>query len=471
MAKHKMTRRQFLALTTTAAGAAAIAACAPAGTIPPPAPPAATSAPAAATAAPPAATSAPQAMTLQAWISRGAPQGDLLGQMIDKYNAEQQTKGTGIKWEYQSVTDAIDAKLAAAATAGKGFPDAYLGDDSLAWSSRYIQAGWVQPLNPILDKVGFNWSNFVPGTRWTLDGKDYFLSYGPSGFMQYINLAHAQEAGLDLQKDPPDTIEKMVEWALAMTKRDGSGAVTRSGFLMTGTGLQPTVVWGHYLQALGGSLVGADGKSTNFNNDMGKEAAQFVLDLFNKHKVSDPNITDRYKEWQTGNGSIFWSGNWVIGSSLPNKDLKFDTWSMPSIKGKRAAQASLESMMIFKQDDANRNTEAANLIKWIFDNFIPYYAQIGDITSWKPVAESSEYKDRPANKYLGPVDQAYKDGFTFPQNSNPVQDLNYYGSSLLIRNLDNVWLGKSSIADGLNALEKEVQDVLSKAPLVQFKLV
>ncbi len=471
MTKETLTRRKFLTLTTTAALGAAVAACAPGTAAPTAAPPTSAPAPTTAPASPTQVPAAPQTMTLQAWISRGAPQGDLLGQMIDKYNAEQQTKGTGIKWEYQSVTDSIDAKLAAAATAGKGFPDAYLGDDSLAWSSRYIQAGWVLPLNPILDKVGFDWNNFRPGTRWTLDDKDYFLSYGPSGFMQYINLSHAQEAGLDLQKDPPDTIEKMVEWAQAMTKKDASGAVTRSGFLMTGAGLQPTVVWGHYLQALGGSLVGADGKTTNFNNDMGKEAAQFVLDLFNKYKVSDPNITDRYKEWQTGNGSIFWSGNWVIGSSLPNKDLKFDTWKMPAIKGKRAAQASLESMMIFKQDDANRNTEAAKLIKWIFDNFIPYYAQIGDITSWKPVAESAQYKDRPANKYLGPVDAAYNDHFTFPQNSNPVQDLNYYGSSLLIRNLDNVWLGTTPIQDGLNALEKEVQDVLKQAPLVQFKLV
>ncbi|MCC7163534.1 MAG: hypothetical protein IT331_13645 [Anaerolineae bacterium] len=469
MAKQHMTRRKLLALIIIVAASVAISACAPVGTVPPAAP-AATSAPAAATAAPAAATAAPQPMTLQAWISRGAPQGDLLAQMIDKYNAEQEAQGTGIKWEYQSVTDSIDAKLAAAATAGKGFPDAYLGDDSLAWSSRYIQAGWVMPLNDLLDEVGFDWSNFRPNTRWTLDGKDYFLSYGPSGFMQYINLDHAKEAGLDLEKDPPDTLDKMVEWAEAMTKRDASGNVTRSGFLMTGTGLQPTVVWGHVLESLGGSLVAADGKTTNFNNEKGKQAAQFVLDLLNKYKVSDPNVTDRYKEWQTGNGSIFWSGNWVIGSSLPNENLHFDTWRMPAVEGNRAAQASLESMMIFKQDDPARMHEAAKLIKWIFDNFTPYYAQIGDITSWKPVEASAEYQNRPANKFLGPVDQAYTEGFTFPQNSNPVQDLNYYGSSLLIRNLDNVWLGEWTIEEGLNNLDKEVQEVLDQAPLVQFEL-
>jgi ABC-type glycerol-3-phosphate transport system substrate-binding protein len=225
------------------------------------------------------------------------------------------------------------------------------------------------------------------------------------------------------------------------------------------------------LQALGGSLVGADGKSTNFNNDMGKEAAQFVLDLFNKNKVSDPNVTDRYKEWNTGNGSIFWSGNWVIASSLDAPDLNFDVWKMPAVNGKRAAQASLESMMIFKQADENRMTEAGKLLTWIFSNFEPYYAQIGDISSLKSVVESTSYKDRPANKFLWPVDEAYAEGFTFAQNSNPVQNLNYYGSDLLIRNLDNVWLGTTSIEDGLSTLEKEVQSVLDQAPLVQFELI
>lgn len=469
MAKQTMTRRKFLALTSTAAAGVAIAACAPApgSAI---APGAATAVPQGATVVPPAATAVTQAMTLQAWISRGSPQGELLAQMIDQYNTAQKAKGTGIKWESQSVTDSIDAKLAAAATAGKGFPDAYLGDDSLAWSSRYIKAGWVMPLNDLLDKAGFDWSNFRPGTRWTLDGKDYFLSYGPSGFMQYINLDHAKAAGLDLQNDPPDTLEKMIEWADKMTVRDAAGNVTRSGFLMTGTGLQPTVVWGHILQSLGSSLVSADGKTTNFNNERGKRAAQTVLDLFNKYKVSDPNITDRYKEWQTGNGSIFWSGNWVIGSSLPNQNLHFNTWRMPAVEGNRAAQASLESIMIFKQEDSARMDEAAKLIKWMYDNFIPYYAQIGDITSWKPVEASPEYQNRPANKFLGPVNEAYKDGFTFPQNSNPVQDLNYYGSSLLISDLDKVWLGEWTIEEGLNNLEKDVQQVLDQAPLVQFTL-
>jgi ABC-type glycerol-3-phosphate transport system substrate-binding protein len=415
----------------------------------------------------PATAAAPT--TLQAWISRGAPQSDLIAGLIDKYNTEVQAGG--VQWQYQNVSDDIDAKLAAAATAGSGFPDAYIGDDSLSWATRYIQAGWVLPLNPIMATVGFDWTDFAPGTRWQLNGQDYMINYGPSGFLQYLNLDHLDEAGLDLSQTQPDGMDSLVDWAQRLTKRDGSGNITRSGFLMTGTGLQPTVVWGTVLQSLGYSLVGQDGRTTNFNNEAGQQAAQFVLDLFNKYRVSDPNVSNRYKEWLTGNASIFWSGDWVIGSSLLQQDLRFDVWKMPTFNAGRASQASLESMMIFKQSDQTRVTEAAKLLKWFVGHLGDFDSTIGDIASTKSVLDSAVYKNRVANKYLWPVQDAYDNHYTYPQVSHPEQDLNYYGSPLLTRNLDTVWLGTASIQEGLDALDRDVQAVLAKAPLPSFTLI
>jgi len=36
-------------------------------------------------------------MTLQAWISRGAPQSDLIAGLIDKYNTE--VRASGVPWQ------------------------------------------------------------------------------------------------------------------------------------------------------------------------------------------------------------------------------------------------------------------------------------------------------------------------------------------------------------------------------------
>ena len=225
------------------------------------------------------------------------------------------------------------------------------------------------------------------------------------------------------------------------------------------------------LAAALGSLVGPDRRSTNFNNEHGRTAAQFVLDCFRKYKVADPNVSDRYKTWLTGNASVFWSGDWVIGSSLLQQDLKFDVWKMPAFGGRRASQASLESIVIFKQDDQQRILEAARLLKWFIAHLREYDATIGDIAPTKSVQQDAAYRNRTANKYLWPVADAYSNHYTFPQISHPEQDLNYYGGPLLRRNLDRVWLGQASIQDGLDALEKDVKDVLAKAPIIEFKLV
>ena len=57
-----------------------------------------------------------------------------------------------------------------------------------------------------------------------------------------INLDHVAEAGLD-PENPPQDGKELLEWAEAMTRRDGD-TVTRSGIMMTGSGVQPTVTWG-----------------------------------------------------------------------------------------------------------------------------------------------------------------------------------------------------------------------------------
>ena len=44
---------------------------------------------------------------------------------------------------------------------------------------------------------GFDWTDFAAGTRWQLSGQDFMLNYGPSGFLQYVNLDHLQTVSKD----------------------------------------------------------------------------------------------------------------------------------------------------------------------------------------------------------------------------------------------------------------------------------
>ena len=46
---------------------------------------------------------------------------------------------------------------------------------------------------------------------------------------------------------------------------------------------------------------------------------QWVLDLFDKYKVSTRDVTDRYKAFGTGQGSIFWTGPWTLNGYVQQK--------------------------------------------------------------------------------------------------------------------------------------------------------
>ena len=54
----------------------------------------------------------------------------------------------------------------------------------------------------------------------------------------------------------------------------------------------------------------------------------WVLDLFDKHKVETRDVTDRYKAFGTGQGSIFWTGPWTLNGYVQQK-LNFATYPVP----------------------------------------------------------------------------------------------------------------------------------------------
>jgi multiple sugar transport system substrate-binding protein len=119
-----------------------------------------------------------------------------------------------------------------------------------------------------------------------------------------VNIDHVKAAGLDPDAFPEDGA-KVIEWAEKMTERDGD-TVTRSGIMMTGSGVQPTVTWGIVAAQMGFKRASDDLKQAAVNPDAGIAAMHFVLDLFDKYKVSTRDVTDRYKAFGTGQGSIFW---------------------------------------------------------------------------------------------------------------------------------------------------------------------
>lgn len=412
-----------------------------------------------------------QTQELIVWADRGEPQASILNTFVDMYNEKLAADGSGVTLKFENIHPGIEERLAAVAAARDGYPDIVLANSGESYLPQYITGGLIPALNPVLDEIGFAWDDLLPGMQRKIDGQNHWMIYSASAFLQFINLDHAAAAGLDIESNPPDSTESMLEWADAMTERDANGNVTRSGFLLTGSGGHPGAVWGNRLQSLGGSVLTDDGAGTNFNNDMGLEAIDWLMNCFDEWNISDINMTDRYNQWLTGNASIFWSGNWVIASSLQQEGLNFATWKMPSWQGGRASRATGEAMFMMDTGDQDRMMASGEFLKWFTEHLGEYNAEAGDICPTKSGSELDVYVNRPSAPFAEPVHQAYDEGFAYYTNFHPDGNVfNYYFGEVVTRNLDNVWQGLQEPQEALDRMQEEVQEILDDRPALAYTI-
>jgi ABC-type glycerol-3-phosphate transport system substrate-binding protein len=274
-----------------------------------------------------------------------------------------------------------------------------------------------------------------------------------------VNLDHVKEAGLDPEKFPTDG-DGLIEWAKAMTKRDGD-KVVRSGIMMTGSGVHPTVTWGIVSQQMGFRRASDDLKTACVNPDAGKKAMQWVLDLFDKHKVSSRDVTDRYKAFGTGQGSIFWTGPWTLNGYV-NQKLNFRTYLFPKIGEEQVTYFEMGGMEIYVQKDPGRYVATMQAIKWISDNGFLWTTKGRGASPRKSTLARADYKTA---GHPWSVRGAFVEGMSFARAGEiPVlagPDFTIYsGSNFLAKTLETVWVGQKSIDQAMSELQEKWQSDL-----------
>ncbi len=234
MSKDKLSRREFLRLTSALAASSALAACAPQATqapeptggppaTTPPEQPAATSPPEqpAATAVPPAAEAKP----VQYWTGWG---GDWSGKTwtalteTDRFKSmfapdQVQLKGAV---EYEAFLTAVAAGTPPDGASNIPYVD-YMARDVLLPVEEYVAASSIIKKD---DFVEGNWNQgFYKGAQLGVPAIECFLQYG----LDY-NIHMVGEAGLDPEK-PPVTWDDVAAWNEKLNKFDAAGNVQQIG--------------------------------------------------------------------------------------------------------------------------------------------------------------------------------------------------------------------------------------------------
>lgn len=423
------------------------------------------------TAAPPKPTEAPKpaaaapaktggAFELIHWSTLTASDGEVWEQMVQ--NANKANEGKFVIKKDTVPGDQIAVKILSSVAAGQA-PD-------FGWADAGRRKGWVKqgvivPQDDHLKAAGLDLGDFTAGTLDLVkyDGKLYLMPMDAMSFQMHINTNHAQEAGLDPTK-PPKTGEEMLTWADKMTKRQGD-KVTRSGFLMTGSGGHNHLVWGIVFEQLGGKRVSDDLKNvTLMEGDAAKTASQWIIDLFDKHKVASRDISDRYKAYGVGEGSMFWTGPWTLPGYIKQEGLKFITVPIPTVGKTQKTVSALGGQEMYKQDKTDRYGMSAQALRWFSDNCFLWNTAGRGASLRKSTLDRADYKTSgvPWAGYR----QTFTEGMSFA-TINPVpvvesDQFQYYFGTAIGKEMDPVFAGQRKIEEGLAAVDKVWKEALAK---------
>ena len=395
-----------------------------------------------------------QDLELVHWSWLTASDAEVWNQVINNFNAAHKGKGMQIRIE-TIPDDQYGAKVLSAAATGNA-PD-------FGWGTAGLRADWVKkgvvlPADDIMKKAGLDLGDFVPSA---LDACRYKGKLGmiPMDLMSLqveVNVDHATQAGLDVSK-PPQTGDELLAWADKMTQRQG-GNVTRSGFLMTGSGIQTTVTWGIVAYQMGFRRASPDLKRAAVNPEAGEQAAQWVLDLFDKHKVSTRDITDRYKAFGTGQGSMFLTGPWTLNGYVQS-GLNFATFMMPKVGKDRSTYLEIGGMEMYEQKDQSRTQATAQAIKWLSDNGFLWTTKGRGVAVRKSILAMANYK---TSGQPWKVRGAFIEGEQYalvgevPVSAGPDFTI-YTGSGFTAKTMDPVFAKQSTPHDAMQALTKQYQ--------------
>jgi ABC-type glycerol-3-phosphate transport system substrate-binding protein len=389
------------------------------------------------------------------WLS--ASDGEVWAQMIKNFNDAHKDKGVQIQLEVVS-DDQYVTKVLAAAASGNA-PD-------FGWGTAGLRAQWandgvIVPLDDVVKNVGFDIGDFsefsMQKSRYPkYDNKLFLIPMDIMTLAPEVNLDHVKEAGLDPEKFPTDG-DTLIEWAKSMTKRDGD-KVTRSGIMMTGAGVMPTVTWGIVAEQLGFQRASDDLKTACVNADAGKQAMQWVLDLFDKWKVSTRDVTDRYKAFGTGQGSIFWTGPWTLNGYVQQK-LNFRSYLFPKIGVKQLTYFEMGGMEFYVQKDTGRYEESMKAVQWLSDNSLLWVTKGRAASPRKAIEALPDYKTA---GHPWSVRGAFVESIPFatvgeiPVMAGPDFTV-YAGSNFLAKTLEGVWAKQKTIDQAMSEIHEQWQ--------------
>ena len=386
--------------------------------------------------------------TITFWNSFTGADGDMLVEMVDKFN-EENTDGITVEMD---ISSDFDSQLSTAFAAGEG-PTMILSSSAY----RFTYGDYLQDVSDVFEKTELNKDDFIQSyLDYCSDGEaTYFIPFQVVGYYMYWNKDLFEAAGLD-PDTPPATWDEWQSYAEQLTDPDSN---------VYGSGISYDYAYqiAHIMQRLGGLAV-TDENGSWTANFAGNEGYKEFLNMYKEmvDNGDNPLETDTDSMASAGQIGITVGGPWVsAGLDTAGVDYGIglipqgDAGEMNSVEvigfGITTAASEEEKEAAYKFIEWWNTADeegSSPALEWSLNNGYPAYTY--------SVQDNEEYK---SNEKLSAMSAANQEAPT-----DFIVDSNFPGINAILTDvippmINSVAFGESTVDEALETAQTAAQEI------------
>lgn len=386
--------------------------------------------------------------TITFWNSFTGADGDMLVEMVDKFN-EENTDGITVEMD---ISSDFDSQLSTAFAAGEG-PTMILSSSAY----RFTYGDYLQDVSDVFEKTELNKDDFIQSyLDYCSDGEaTYFIPFQVVGYYMYWNKDLFEAAGLD-PDTPPATWDEWQSYAEQLTDPDSN---------VYGSGISYDYAYqiAHIMQRLGGLAV-TDENGSWTANFAGNEGYKEFLNMYKEmvDNGDNPLEADTDSMASAGQIGITVGGPWV-SAGLDTAGVDYGIGLIP--QGDAGEMNSVEVIGF------GITTAASEEEKEAAYKFIEWW-NTADEEGSSPALEWSLNNGYPAYTYSVQDNEEYKSNEKLSAMSaaNPevptdfIVDSNFPGINAILTDvippmINSVAFGESTVDEALETAQTAAQEI------------
>ena len=386
--------------------------------------------------------------TITFWNSFTGADGDMLVEMVDKFN-EENTDGITVEMD---ISSDFDSQLSTAFAAGEG-PTMILSSSAY----RFTYGDYLQDVSDVFEKTELNKDDFIQSyLDYCSDGEaTYFIPFQVVGYYMYWNKDLFEATGLD-PDTPPATWDEWQSYAEQLTDPDSN---------VYGSGISYDYAYqiAHIMQRLGGLAV-TDENGSWTANFAGNEGYKEFLNMYKEmvDNGDNPLEADTDSMASAGQIGITVGGPWVsAGLDTAGVDYGIglipqgDAGEMNSVEvigfGITTAASEEEKEAAYKFIEWWNTADeegSSPALEWSLNNGYPAYTY--------SVQDNEEYK---SNEKLSAMSAANPEAPT-----DFIVDSNFPGINAILTDvippmINSVAFGESTVDEALETAQTAAQEI------------